>query len=51
MEEQKSIILIVDDDAAGREAIMSILQTGAYELVAAENGFQAIELAKSIHPD
>ena len=51
MEDLKSTILIVDDDAAGREAIVSILQTGAYELVVAENGFQALELAKSIHPD
>lgn len=51
MEDLKSTILIVDDDAAGREAIVSILQTGAYELVVAENGFQALEIAKSIHPD
>ncbi|HNE02924.1 MAG TPA: response regulator [Anaerolineales bacterium] len=46
-----STILIVDDDAAGREVLVSILESDGYELILAENGFQAIELANAIHPD
>jgi len=51
MNKLKSTILIVDDDAAGREVLVSILEADGYELVLAENGFQAIELAHAIQPD
>lgn len=46
-----STILIVDDDAAGREVLVSILEPDGYELILAENGFQALDLANAIHPD
>lgn len=46
-----STILIVDDDAAGREVLVSILEPDGYELILAENGFQALDLASAIHPD
>jgi putative two-component system response regulator len=51
MKDTKSTILIVDDDAAGRDVLMSILEADGYELVLAENGFQAIEIARNILPD
>lgn len=51
MNAARTTILIVDDDAAGREVLVSILEGDGYELVLAENGFQAIDLANAIHPD
>ena len=51
MNKAKSTILIVDDDAAGREVLVSILEADGYELILAENGFQAIDLANAIQPD
>ena len=51
MNETKSTILIVDDEPAGRETLESILEPEGYHLVLAENGYQAIEQAKSIQPD
>jgi putative two-component system response regulator len=46
-----SIILIVDDEPAGRHTLESILEGQDYELVMAENGIQAIEKAKQVLPD
>lgn len=46
-----SIILIVDDEAAGRHTLESILEGQGYELIMAENGTQAIEKAKQVLPD
>ena len=51
MNETKSTILIVDDEPAGRETLESILEPEGYQLVLAENGYQALEQAKSIQPD
>lgn len=51
MNEAKSTILIVDDESAGRETLESILEPEGYKLVLAENGYQAIEQAKSVLPD
>ncbi|MFM8424267.1 MAG: response regulator, partial [Chloroflexota bacterium] len=51
MDDVRSTILIVDDDPAGREVLVSILESDGYELILAENGFQAIELANAVHPD
>ena len=51
MNEIKSTILIVDDEPAGRETLESILEPEGYLLVLAENGYQAIEQAKTIQPD
>lgn len=46
-----SIILIVDDEPAGRHTLESILEGQGYDLVMAENGTQAIEKAKQVLPD
>jgi putative two-component system response regulator len=46
-----STILIVDDDAAGRLTIESILDGQGYKLEFAENGLQALEKVSSLLPD
>jgi putative two-component system response regulator len=46
-----STILIVDDEEAGRQTLESILEGEGYQLVIAENGQQAIEMAKATWPD
>lgn len=46
-----SVVLIVDDEYAGRETLQSILEGEGYQLEMAENGPQAIEKAKSFLPD
>lgn len=46
-----SIILIVDDEASGRQTLESILEGQGYQLVMAENGEQALEKARQILPD
>ncbi len=46
-----SVILIVDDDPAGRHTLESILEGQDYRLEMAENGFQAIEKARQFLPD
>ena len=51
MEESKSTILIVDDEASGRDTLESILEPEGYTLVMAENGYQAIEKALAFQPD
>ena len=44
-------ILIVDDDMAGRESLKGVLFSQGYDLIDAENGKQAIEMAKEYIPD
>lgn len=46
-----SMILIVDDEYAGRETLQSVLEGEGYQLEMAENGPQAIEKAKKLLPD
>jgi len=46
-----SMVLIVDDEFAGRQTIESVLEGEGYRLEMAENGAQAIERAKSLLPD
>jgi putative two-component system response regulator len=46
-----SIVLIVDDDPAGRQTLESILDEQGYRLEMAENGLQAIEKARQFLPD
>lgn len=48
---QNSTVLIVDDDFAGRESLKGVLLSQGYDLLEAENGRQAIELAKEYIPD
>jgi CheY-like chemotaxis protein len=44
-------VLICDDDAPTRELVAAILGPEDYEMVFAEHGAQAIELAREYHPD
>lgn len=46
-----STVLIVDDDAASRETLQSVLEGEGYKLETAENGLQALEKARNILPD
>jgi len=46
-----SMVLIVDDEYAGRETLQSVLEGEGYQLEMAENGMQAIEKAKKLLPD
>jgi response regulator RpfG family c-di-GMP phosphodiesterase len=46
-----STILIVDDDATGRQTLEAILDGQGYRLEMAENGLQAIEKARQVLPD
>jgi DNA-binding response OmpR family regulator len=48
---RRSTILIVDDDAAGRRAMEAPLLNDAYDLVLAQDGPQALELAQALRPD
>ncbi len=47
----KSKILIVDDDPAGRRAMEAPLLAGDYDLVLAQDGPEALELAHALQPD
>ncbi|MEN9561960.1 MAG: hypothetical protein RIR73_204 [Chloroflexota bacterium] len=47
----KSTILIVDDNAASRETLESVLGVDGYNLHMAEDGTQALEKADALHPD
>ncbi len=44
-------ILIVDDQIEVRELVQVTLEIGDYQILAAENGQQAIEIARAEHPD
>lgn len=46
-----SIILIVDDESAGRQTLESILEGQGYRLEMAENGLEALEKAGQLLPD
>ncbi len=45
------LLLIVDDDPAGREALESVLMTQDYTLVFAANGAEALVSARELSPD
>jgi CheY-like chemotaxis protein len=44
-------ILIVDDSASNRELLRTMLSHCGCEVAEAGDGFQAIEVAESVHPD
>lgn len=48
---QPSIILIVDDEQAGRETLEALLYGQGYQLTFAQNGPQALAEAARLHPD
>jgi putative two-component system response regulator len=47
----QTTILIVDDQARGREALASVLEPEGYRLTFASNGAEAIEVAQCVIPD
>jgi two-component system, OmpR family, phosphate regulon response regulator PhoB len=44
-------ILIVDDQLEVRELVQVTLEIGDYQILAAENGQQALDIARAEHPD
>jgi putative two-component system response regulator len=44
-------VLIVDDQARGREALASVLEPEGYQLTFASNGAEAIDVAQRVIPD
>lgn len=44
-------ILIVDDQVEVRELVQVTLEIGDYQILTAENGQQAMEIAQAEHPD
>ena len=44
-------ILIVDDQIEVRELVQVTLEIGDYQILSAENGQRAVEIAQSEHPD
>jgi CheY-like chemotaxis protein len=44
-------ILIVDDQVEVRELVQVTLEIGDYQILTAENGQQALEIAQTEHPD
>ena len=44
-------ILIAEDSADSREVMQLLLETKGYQVIAADDGLHAIELALSSHPD
>ena len=46
-----STVLIVDDEYSGRQTLESVLEGDGYTIEMAENGFEAIEKARSLQPD
>lgn len=44
-------ILVVDDQLEVRELVQVTLEVGDYQILTAENGQQAVEIARAEHPD
>lgn len=51
MTENKSTILIIDDEIVSRYTIEALLESEHYTLVFAENGVQGLEKAQAMPPD
>ena len=51
MSEQKSTVLIVDDNASARETLIDALETEGYELHQACDGLEALKIATILKPD
>ena len=45
------IVLVVDDDAEIRETLSALLQHEGYTVLRAENGVQALDQLRRMHPD
>ena len=46
-----STVLIVDDEPAGRQTLEAVLEGEGYRLEMAENGYEALEKARTLLPD
>ena len=44
-------ILIADDKAAGRELVRTVLEKAGYNVVEANDGIEALQLANRVNPD
>lgn len=49
--DQAKTVLVVDDEYAARNIAEIVLQSDGYEVALAENGEEALECARRIHPD
>jgi two-component system cell cycle response regulator DivK len=47
----KKLILIADDRASSRELLRLVLERAGYAVIEAEDGHQALDRARSEHPD
>jgi CheY-like chemotaxis protein len=50
-ERQKRLILAVDDNPDILQLISGMLKLGSYDVITANRGATALELAKQVHPD
>ncbi|GBU09246.1 response regulator [Gammaproteobacteria bacterium] len=46
-----ALILVVDDSAAARKAITSILESANHRVISASSGQEALDIAPKMHPD
>lgn len=44
-------ILVADDKPTGRELVRTVLEKSGYEVIEADNGLDALNLANRVHPD
>jgi len=45
------IVLVADDNAAGRELVRTVLETCGYEIAEAADGLEALRAARELRPD
>ena len=50
MSDQRRPVLVVDDDAASREGLITILRVEGYPATGAADGEEALEVAQAVHP-
>ncbi len=50
MSDQRRPVLVVDDDAASREGLITILRVEGYPVTGAADGEEALEVARAVNP-
>ena len=50
MSDQRRPVLVVDDDAASREGLITILRVEGYPATGAADGEEALEVARAVNP-
>ena len=50
MGDERRPVLVVDDDAASREGLITILRVEGYPATGAADGEEALEVAQAVHP-